>query len=105
MQWNVGAPLYPAQRYLRRFRRPDLVQKALRGDRITAPALTNEDIPPTAHFVGLKEGEWASGNAATVTVEVQDNRPVKDVELLVNGRPLPPAQARPITADVRAITA
>jgi hypothetical protein len=33
IRWNVAGVLYPAERYLRRFHRPDLVQKALRGRR------------------------------------------------------------------------
>lgn len=34
--WNVNGKLYPAERYWKKFRRPDLVQKALRGEKITA---------------------------------------------------------------------
>jgi WD40 repeat protein len=36
IRWNVAGVLYPAERYLRRFHRPDLVQKALRGERIVS---------------------------------------------------------------------
>src|SRR5262249_13949583 len=57
IKWNVAGILYPAQRYLHRFRRPDIVQRALRGERITAPALASEDIPPGVTFVGLNDGE------------------------------------------------
>lgn len=39
----------------------------------------------------------------TVTVESFDDRGVKEVELFVNGRPLPPRQARPITVDAKPI--
>jgi WD40 repeat protein len=104
IRWNVNGILYPAERYLRRFRRPDLVRKALRGERIVAAGLTAEDIPPAAQFVGLKNGDAAPADPMTVTVAVRDDREVKEVELLVNGRPLPPERARPIAVGARAIT-
>jgi hypothetical protein len=103
IRWNVNGVLYPAERYLRRFRRPDLVRKALRGERITAPAISANDIPPDAQFVGLRNGDPAPGDPLTVTVEARDDRNVKEVELLVNGRPLPPEQARPIEVGARPI--
>jgi WD40 repeat protein len=96
IMWNVNGVLYPAERYLRRFRRPDLVRKALRGERIAARALSNDDIPPAVRFTALKDGDLAQGDTLTVTVEARDDRAVREVELLVNGRPLPPKAARPI---------
>jgi WD40 repeat protein len=103
IRWNVNGVLYPAERYLRLFRRPDLVRKALRGERITAPALSANDIPPTAQFVGLQNGDPAPGDPLTVTVEARDDQDVKEVELLVNGRPLPPEEARPIEVGAKPI--
>jgi WD40 repeat protein len=103
IKWNVNGTLYPAERYLRRFRRPDLVRKALRGERITAAAMTAADIPPTAQFVGLTNGTPAPGNPMTITVEARSRREVREVEFLVNGRPLPPEEARPIDVGSRPI--
>jgi WD40 repeat protein len=103
IKWNVNGLLYPAERYLRRFRRPNLVQKALRGERIAAPALTANDIPPSLRFVDLKSGDLVPADPLTVTVEVRDDRDVREVELLVNGRPLAPEQARPIAISARPI--
>ncbi len=70
IKWNVNGELYPAERYLRRFRRPDLVRKALRGGRITAPQISNSDIPPSASFAGIKDGDAVSGDTLAVTVAV-----------------------------------
>jgi WD40 repeat protein len=103
IQWNVNGILYPAERYLRRFRRPDLVRKALSGEPITAPQLSANDIPPAARFIGLNSGDAAPGDPLTVTVEARDDRDVKEVELLVNGRPLPPEYARPIDVGAKPI--
>lgn len=113
IRWNVGGDLFPAERYYRRFRRPDLVQKALRGEAITESAFTNDDVPPTAQFTALKyDGaahEYSYGGATkpdaasaissvsampsiSVTLDTRSRSEIKpqDVTLLVNGRPLPP---------------
>src|SRR5262249_26129597 len=103
IRWNVGSTLYPAERYLRRFRRPDLVRKARRGERVSAPEMTLDDVPPAAQFIGLKNGDPASGNPLRVTVEVHGRHDPKEVELLVNGRPLPPEAARPIEVGAKPI--
>jgi WD40 repeat protein len=94
--WNVGGTLFPAERFFRRFHRPDLVRKALRGERLSAPALRADDIPPAARFARLKDGDPVGGDTTLVTVEVQGLHTPKEVELLINGRPLPPENARPI---------
>jgi WD40 repeat protein len=101
--WNVNGQVYPGDRYLERFRRPDLVRKALRGEQTTALSISGGDIPPAVRFSGLKDGDPARTNPLPVGVEVYDDRDVKGVELLVNGRPLSPEQARPIEIGARPI--
>jgi hypothetical protein len=103
IRWNVNGVLYPVERYLRRFRRPDLVRRALRGERVTAPEISSNDIPPAAQFAGLDHGDPVPSDPMSVTIDVSDDRDVKEVELLVNGRPLPPEAARPILLDARPI--
>jgi WD40 repeat protein len=105
IKWNVDGILYPAERYLRRFRRPDLVHRALQGEKIQAPAMTVGDVPPSVRIVGLKDGDRAASDPLKVTVEAQGLRRVKQVEIYVNGRPLSPGEARPIEADARPIEA
>lgn len=99
--WNVNGSLYPAERYLRRFRRPDLVRKALRGEKISAPALSTADVPPQCSFVELQEGGEVPSGPLVVRVETSDDRAVQAVELFVNGRPLPPEEARPEAEEGR----
>jgi WD40 repeat protein len=103
LRWNLGGQVYPAERYMDRFRRPDLVRKALRGEQTGALPLSGADVPPAVRFSGLKDGDSARGNPLPVGVEVSDDGEVKGVELLVNGRPLPPEQARPIEIGARPI--
>jgi hypothetical protein len=99
IRWNVGGVLFPAQRYIRRFRRPDLVRQAMRDEKIDAAAMTAQDIPPVVRFSTPKNGDAVTTDEATVTLEVRHGAPVQEVELLVNGRPLPPEQARPISTQ------
>ncbi len=87
IMWNVGGQLYPAERFIKRFRRPDLVRRALAGESIDAEAMTIDHIPPEADFVGLSHGEHVSGGRISVTVAVRGSRPIAGAELLVNGRP------------------
>ncbi|MGC9318230.1 MAG: caspase family protein [Armatimonadota bacterium] len=87
IMWNVGGELYPAERFIKRFRRPDLVRRALAGEAIDAQAMTVDDIPPTARFVGLTSGDRVSGDRLQFAVEVTGARQTGGVELLVNGRP------------------
>jgi WD40 repeat protein len=103
IKWNFNGSLYPAERYLRRFRRPDFVRKALQGQRLTAPAMSPHDIPPVVRFLGLKEGDLAAADPLTVTLEARSSQAVKSIELLINGRPLPPEHARPILVDAKPI--
>jgi WD40 repeat protein len=103
VRWNVNGRLYPAERYVRRFLRPDLVQRALRGEEITAPAMSAGDIPPTVGFMDLKDGDPVRSDPIRVALEASDDRNVKDVQLLINGRPLAPEEARPIEMGARPI--
>ena len=105
--WNINNKLYPAERYWRKFRRPDLVQKALRGEKITAPVMTNEDVPPTVNFLNVRYDGKTNGTSAgspqfvTVTLQAQGKHDFSNdaVQLLVNGRPLPPDSVKPLAAD------
>jgi WD40 repeat protein len=103
VKWKVGSAVIPAERYLRRFRRPDLVRRALAGERITAPAISNDDLPPVVSVPYLKDGDTATANPLPVSLEVRSVTAVKEVELLVNGRPLPPERAKPIEVIAKPI--
>lgn len=105
IKWNVNGVLYPAERYLRRFRRPDLVSMALRGEKIQAAPLSAGDVPPSVRIVGFKDGDAAVTDPLKVTVETHSLHRVKQVEIYVNGRPLSPGEARPIESDARPIEA
>jgi WD40 repeat protein len=95
IRWNLNGSLYPTERYLEAFRRPDLVQQALRRERIEAKPISSQDVPPDAWFVDVKPNPGPEGGVL-VSVEASDDKEVRGVELFLNGRPLPPSQAKPI---------
>lgn len=105
IRWNVNGSLYPAERYFQRFRRPDLVQKALAGTRLAEPALSSTDVPPEVRFVGLPEDGRARTDPLPLTVEVLEARPLEDVqahparlELRVGETVVQPRAAIPVVA-------
>jgi hypothetical protein len=87
IRWNVGGTLYPTERYIQSFRRPDLVRQALARERIAAKPISSQDVPPDAWFVDFKTGE--TGGTAIVVVQASDDKDLSRIELRVNGRPLP----------------
>jgi len=95
IRWNLNGSLYPTERYLEAFRRPDLVRQALRRERIEAKPISSQDVPPDAWFVDVKPNAGPEGGVL-VSVEASDDKEVSGVELFLNGRPLPPSQAKPI---------
>lgn len=103
IRWRVDDNLVPAERYLRRFRRPDLVQQSLRREPLTAANFTAGDVPPEAYFVGLKYAA-TDRTALEIKVETRSRRTVRteDLILLVNGRPLPPEAQQPIDIEIGA---
>jgi len=88
--WQLGDSVYPFEQFAAKYRRPDLVRRALAGEDISAErALSGADIPPTTVFLSPEYG--AAVNAASVKVEIEaaGARPIEHVELVVDGRPIP----------------
>lgn len=96
IRWKVNGALFPAERYYRKFRRPDLVQQSLRGETVAAPAMSAQDVPPDVQFVNLKYTGQDAARAVTVTVQMLGMRPAREVLVFVNGRPLAPENAKPV---------
>jgi len=90
LAWGLGENLYPFEQFAAKYRRPDLVRRALAGEDISAAgALTGADIPPTAAFLAPEYDATIEGETAKVEVEVAGVRPLARVDLLIDGRPIP----------------
>lgn len=76
------------------FNRSDLVEKALRGeklptsDRMVERFFDGQLVPPEVKFVTPREGADVFEESVTVAVSAQSRRDVPRMELFVNGRPL-----------------
>src|SRR5207253_2566081 len=78
---NINGAVYSAEQFMQRFRRPDLVRKALAGEKIEAAEAMGQEIPPAARFVGLKNGDPALADPMDVSVEVLGEKAAKEVQL------------------------
>ena len=88
--WKLGGSVYPLEQFAAKFRRPDLVRRALAGEDISAErGLTGADVPPTATFLAPEYDATIEGETAKVEVEVAGVRPLARVDLLIDGRPIP----------------
>lgn len=97
VQWRVGTDVFTVDAFEERFARQNIVVAAIGGQ---APASTPADaainqqfeagkaIPPQVSIVAPKAGQPAS-EPLTVKINASDDTDVKNVQLTVNGRPLP----------------
>lgn len=109
MQVNLGAEQYPAECFAAKYYRPDMVERALRGEKVPLPEEFKGAFPPQV-WVASGDNKYENG-AATVTLHVQDDSDVRNVAFFVNGSKVEatPAElkpdARPLTADGRPLPA
>ncbi len=109
IQFTVGAEAYPAECFAAKYYRPDLVERALRGEKVPPPENFKGMFPPR---LWVASGDNKSENgAATVTLHVEDDSAVENVAFFVNGAKVEASSAelksdtQPITADGRPIPA
>ena len=97
--WRIGEYIYPFDQFEEKFRRPDLVRRALAGEDISAaPALDGTQIPPNIAFTSPEYGAEVTGPSASVMIEAAGVRSISSVELWVNGRPASPQVAAALQA-------
>jgi len=90
LAWRLGEGLYPFEQFAAKYRRPDLVRRALAGEDISSErGLSGADVPPTAVFLAPEYDATIEGETARVEIEVVGVRPLARVDLLIDGRPIP----------------
>jgi WD40 repeat protein len=88
LRWRIGNGIFPFDEFEERFRRPDMVEKALAGEDISkALPLDTTRIPPSIRFVSPKYGAEVAGREAEVEIQASGVYPIERVEVTVNGRP------------------
>lgn len=101
VMWRVGGELFPAARYEARFHRPGVVRTLLARGAVTPAPLAGGDIPPGVQVVSPRPGTESRDPFVEVELFAADDRAVTDAELFVNGRPLAPADAKPLVVGAR----
>jgi uncharacterized caspase-like protein len=103
IRWRVGDQFFPPESYEDRFRRPDLVAKALRGDTLPADATGNDTVhaPPEVAVTveggsGVIDGDQVP---LRITVKPAPAARIKRVELIINGRVADLQRTRDMTAQ------
>jgi hypothetical protein len=108
LRWRVGADLFSVASYESVYHRPDLVARLLRsaadkpgadpslpGMAATAARqfLASRAIPPQVTFdKPARDPEVVTGNTLAVSVSASDDQEPARIEVLVNGRPVPPGK-------------
>ena len=102
--WDKAADFFPADRFRKRFYRPDIVKRVLetldeekavtQANRIAKRRRGDEDLrkslPPVIKILGPATDSKFSGSSLTVEYSLRSpsGLPVKKVEIFVDGRPL-----------------
>lgn len=104
-KWRFRSQLVPFYKFEETYRRPDIVRRALHGERIAERPLTINRIPPVCWILKPDPEEAVERDAIRVLVEATDDTPPTDVQMYANGILVPELVAKPIRADAKAISA
>lgn len=95
VSWRLGTKLYALELYEQRFRRPDLVSRAMRGLPVADRPLPPDRIPPRVSL----QAEEAAAERVTVKAIAEpgaESGRIVDVHWTVDGRPLSTLKTRDI---------
>lgn len=102
--WRVGTEVYPVDAFRDVFYRPDLVEKALRGETLDDErALTNDDIPPAVRILSPGELAYVDAGAVPVSLVAHGFRKVTGLDIYANGRRVNAEVERGIIMGARGI--
>jgi hypothetical protein len=97
--WRIANEVFPVELYEKQFHRPDLVARAVRGERIeNVPVIPGDHIPPRVTL----QTESADRESVTLKAVATAGSPrarVQSVRVLVDGRDIAPAMAEGIARD------
>jgi len=105
IKWRFAGKLLPFYHFEETYRRPDFLQKALRGERITARPLLFTRVPPAIRIIAPIHGSEISRNSVRVLVEAADDSALghSNFAFYVNGTLVPDDIAKPIVVDGKPI--
>jgi WD40 repeat protein len=105
IKWRFGGKLLPFYHFEETYRRPDLLQKALRGERIAARPLLLTRVPPMIRILALANSGAPGHDNLRVLIEAADDGELRNsnFQFYVNGVLIPDQVAKPITMDGKPI--
>jgi hypothetical protein len=109
VRWRVGDSLFPVEQYEGRFKRPDLVARALRGEEAPAdlPVISAKRTPPLVTLEIEGGTVEVEGDSVKVRIVITPGAPeaaIKKVELRVNGRLIDLQRAKSLTIASKSLT-
>ena len=102
--WRVGGEVFPVEAFRDAFYRPDLVDKALRGEPLDdVRALSTDDIPPRVTVITPEELDEVRSGQAAISVVARGPRKIEGLEIYANGRRAQAALERGIVLAARGL--
>lgn len=103
VKWRFNKKLLPFHHFEETYRRPEILRRALAGERIAARPLLLSRVPPSIRIISPFHAATLSGKSVRVLVEAADDDQIDDFKLYVNGVLVPDTVAKPIIVDGKPI--
>jgi WD40 repeat protein len=103
VKWRFQKKLVPFYHFEESYRRPELLRRALAGQRIAARPLLLTRVPPAIRIIRPFHDATLTGKSVRVLAEAADDAQISDFKLYVNGVLVPDSVAKPIVVDGKPI--
>ena len=98
--WQAGKYALTLEQLAAKFKRPDVLRKALAGaDLSDLFTLDVTQLPPNIGFLAPAAGTETNEQTVEVHLQAAGSRPITRVELTLNGQPAPPDVAHALVVD------
>ena len=100
LTWQLGTLSLTLDQLGKKFKRPDIVKRALAGDDLAAlPALDASQLPPNVGFLTPAMGAECADANVEVQLQAAGLRPIARIALTLNGLPAPPELVNALTVE------
>jgi WD40 repeat protein len=103
IKWRFQKKLLPFHHFEESYRRPELLRRALAGERIAARPLLLTRVPPSIRILSPLQNATLTGKSVRLLVQAADDAQISSFKLYVNGVLVPDSIAKPIVVDGKPI--
>ncbi len=103
IKWRFQKKLMPFHHFEESYRRPEILRRALAGERIAARPLLLTRVPPAIRIIRPFHKAMLTGNSVRILAEAADDSPISDFKFYVNGVLVPDSVAKPIIVSGKPI--